>query len=712
MAVPVLSDSLTFCVSDSSRRIVSVSKSFLELTRFSLDECLGRNCAFLQSPETDPKAVETLRQGMDACQPVDTIIANRTKDGAFFWNFLRVVPVFRSPGPPPNAPADVLRSFLTHYVGLQKAVGANPSSPPDMEELADDPVVAAVLAYDTVTLSIPTDGGTSPAPNPSTPPSAGQPPDARTPAGSGISGGAVLHLRPADSESDARRSAGLWQATGPTVPLYGDRVLWVETVGDALGPAAAQRAVALAGATDRLMRGSGAELPSTVGWPTAGSGGVSQTEAVDSTLLRPAIRLGVSTCLTGEPVRWNKTGKRDSLLMDVLARFCTLEAVCPEVGMGLSTPRPTLRLVRDPADTDGTMKPRLICPKTKEDLTARADAWAATELDRLASLDPPLCGFVFKRDSPSSGMVGVRIYEVADHGAAAVRTGQGFFARAFMRRFPAVPVEEEGRLSDWRLRENFVHRMLAFGRIMAIRKSCRPGVSSEVSVHASPPVGSAMPPSASGRATPPASGAAGVGFRLVLTALRDFHVRHRVHLLCHGESGALALDDFLLHPPAACRADASGNVLGQTYLERTMRHMSGIATRTDHIRVMGLLVAMIKNWLSPVMHEEVTGLIEDYAHGEVSLRTVLTLIRHHAISLPVPWWLSQQTYLCFEPKELRLGTSCEPLEHEDKPRGKDGMTSAQRAQTFTTFSGPCAVASAGACGGCGDSAAPDVENAV
>ena len=165
------------------------------------------------------------------------------------------------------------------------------------------------------------------------------------------------------------------------------------------------------------------------------------------------IRLGVSSCLLGEKVRFDGGHKLDHFLTDTLGRFVEYVPVCPEVEVGLPTPRETLRLVGEPES------PRLVFTKSGEDITERMTAWARERVVALEKED--LCGFIFKSKSPSSGMERVKLY---DRNGVPNKQGVGLFARAFMEHFPLLPVEEDGRLHDPRLRENFIEIIFALKR--------------------------------------------------------------------------------------------------------------------------------------------------------------------------------------------------------------------------------------------------------
>jgi len=165
------------------------------------------------------------------------------------------------------------------------------------------------------------------------------------------------------------------------------------------------------------------------------------------------IKLGISSCLLGNKVRYDGGHKLDHFLTDTLGRHVDWVPVCPEVECGLPIPREAMRLVGDPEH------PRLITIRTKVDLSGRMAAWAKKKVAELETQD--LCVFVFKSRSPSSGMRGVKIYTDAGMPNA---TGSGLFARAFMNRFPLLPVEDEGRLHDPGLRENFIERVFVYQR--------------------------------------------------------------------------------------------------------------------------------------------------------------------------------------------------------------------------------------------------------
>jgi uncharacterized protein YbbK (DUF523 family) len=165
------------------------------------------------------------------------------------------------------------------------------------------------------------------------------------------------------------------------------------------------------------------------------------------------IRIGVSSCLLGEQVRYDGGQKHDACITGILGGFFTFVPVCPEVGCGLTVPREAMRLEGDPA------RPRLVVRESRLDLTGRMLDYCRSrvlELEREG-----LCGFIFKKRSPSCGLHRVTVYD--DRGIPA-GNGRGLFAAAVTERFPLLPVEEEEGFRDPALRENFIERVFAFRR--------------------------------------------------------------------------------------------------------------------------------------------------------------------------------------------------------------------------------------------------------
>jgi uncharacterized protein YbgA (DUF1722 family)/uncharacterized protein YbbK (DUF523 family) len=296
-------------------------------------------------------------------------------------------------------------------------------------------------------------------------------------------------------------------------------------------------------------------------------------------------------------VRYDGGHKLDHFLVDILGRYVEWVPVCPEVEIGLPIPRESMRLVGDPED------PRFVAPRSGTDYTDRMKAWARERVEQLAALD--LCGFVFKKDSPSSGLFRVKVYN--EHGMAE-RTGTGLFAREVRRRFPLLPLEEEGRLNDMALRESFIERIFAYYRWTEMLKN------------------------------DPTPG-----------GLVRFHTAHKLTLMAHSIKHYQELGRLV-----ARAGTIPWEELSATYGKLFMDGLALLGTRRKHVNVLQHLMGYLKKELSSDDKQELLGLIEDYRQELVPLIVPLTLLQHHLRRYPVPEWVHQQVYLHPYPKELML----------------------------------------------------------
>lgn len=164
------------------------------------------------------------------------------------------------------------------------------------------------------------------------------------------------------------------------------------------------------------------------------------------------IKVGVSACLLGERVRYDGGHMHDPTITDTLGRLFTFHPVCPEVECGMPIPREPMRLEGDPAS------PRLMTRQSRMDKTDQMLSYCNQKVQDLEKAD--ICGFIFKKDSPSSGLYRVKVFNPED--GALREAGRGLFADAFARHFPQMPVEEAERLNDTSIRENFIERVFAF----------------------------------------------------------------------------------------------------------------------------------------------------------------------------------------------------------------------------------------------------------
>ena len=169
------------------------------------------------------------------------------------------------------------------------------------------------------------------------------------------------------------------------------------------------------------------------------------------------VRLGVSSCLLGEEVRFDGGHKRDSFLLETLGSMVEWVSVCPEVEVGLGTPREAIQLIRDRGNLNGV---RLVTRQTGGDLTRRMREYARRRVRELTN--ERLSGYILKKDSPTCGMEQVRVWH---RNGSNEQNGRGIFAAELLRQFPTMPVEEEGRLHDPKLLEDFIDRVFMYHRL-------------------------------------------------------------------------------------------------------------------------------------------------------------------------------------------------------------------------------------------------------
>jgi uncharacterized protein YbgA (DUF1722 family)/uncharacterized protein YbbK (DUF523 family) len=313
-------------------------------------------------------------------------------------------------------------------------------------------------------------------------------------------------------------------------------------------------------------------------------------------MARSKPRLGVSACLLGKKVRYDGQHKRDDFLVDTLGPFVEWVPVCPELEVGMGVPRETIRLVGDPA------APRLVAERSGKDHTEAMLAFSEKRIGELVGLD--LSGFVLKKDSPSCGMGRVRVYP--EKGGPPRRDGAGMFARALMDRLPMLPVEEEGRLNDPALRESFIERIFAYTRW---KEAVSDGMT-----------------------------------RGKLVA---FHTAHKLTVLAHSPEAYRRLGRIVAEVAKGPLAKAV-----EAYGRAFMAALEVPATRGRHANVLSHMLGHFKG-LPPADREELEVTVKDYGKGLVPLVVPLTLFRHHVRREATPW-LSDQTYLDPDPKELML----------------------------------------------------------
>jgi uncharacterized protein YbgA (DUF1722 family)/uncharacterized protein YbbK (DUF523 family) len=308
------------------------------------------------------------------------------------------------------------------------------------------------------------------------------------------------------------------------------------------------------------------------------------------------IRIGISACLLGQEVRFDGGHKKDAFLTDVLAPHVKWVPVCPEVEVGMGTPRETLRLVRQ----NGGI--RMLTTRSLVDHTDPMNAWARRRVEALARED--LDGYVLKKDSPSCGMERVKVYGSDGPG---MRDGRGLFAEALMRRLPLLPVEEEGRLLDPRLRDSFIERVFAYRRLKDLFAS-----------------------------------------KWSIGTLVRFHTAHKMSLLSHSTTAYREIGRLVAEGAQLSRSELRGR-----YEELFMTTLARPATTRRHTNVLSHMAGHLKDKLDAASRQELVGAIEEYRQGFVSLVVPLSLISHH-VRVHAVDYLAGQVYLQPHPRELML----------------------------------------------------------
>ncbi len=307
------------------------------------------------------------------------------------------------------------------------------------------------------------------------------------------------------------------------------------------------------------------------------------------------ITLGISSCLLGNEVRHDGGHKRNVYTTTTLAEYFTFRSYCPEMAIGLGVPRPTIRLTRssDGIRLTGSDGPDL-------DVTEDMNKWSEGAIEGMHDLS----GFILKNNSPSCGMERVRVY--ADKGAPS-RDGTGLFAAALISSMPWLPVEEEGRLNDPMLRENFIERVFVFYRWQRMMSE---GLS--------------------------------------VSSVMEFHQRHKFILLAHDEEEYRRLGPLI--------AGANKKNLDQVaseYLLCMMTSLKARSSRKRHTNVLMHIMGFLKNKIDSDDKQEMIEVMDNYRHGKVPLIVPVTLMNHHLRRFPDEY-ISNQYYMAPYPEELML----------------------------------------------------------
>ncbi len=308
------------------------------------------------------------------------------------------------------------------------------------------------------------------------------------------------------------------------------------------------------------------------------------------------IRVGISSCLLGQKVRFDAGHKRDRYITDVLGQYFQFLPVCPELEVGMGVPRESVRLEGSPEN------PRMIGNKTGEDWTQRMNMYSRK---RVAAADlQNVSGYILKKNSPSCGMERVKVY---GESGMPQKSGRGLFAAELLGHFPLLPIEEEGRLNDAAIRENFIERIFAYHNLRKLFTG-----------------------------------------RFSRGKVVRFHTINKYLLLSHSpkqyrELGALVAA-IKKYTPGDFR-DAYSNLFMDTLSVKT--------TVRKNVNVLQHILGFMKNDLSPGDKKYILDIIEDYRQGLVPLVVPITLIRNFIRTYDVTY-IADQTYLNPHPKQLML----------------------------------------------------------
>lgn len=306
------------------------------------------------------------------------------------------------------------------------------------------------------------------------------------------------------------------------------------------------------------------------------------------------IRIGISSCLLGEKVRFDSGHKRNAYINGILSNFFEFTGFCPEVEIGLSIPREPIRLV--------TLNDKVHCVGTRNpDLDVTEDLYRSA--DEQQFWHRQLCGYILKKGSPSCGMERVRLYK----GDIPDRIGVGLYAERLMQNFPDLPIEEEGRLEDPVLRENFIQRVYIFSRWQKLMAQA-----------------------------------------VSMKSLTLFHAQHKYIYMSHDQSMARQLGSWL-----AENHKTDLDTLTTQYLSKMMTLLKQRATRKNHVNTLQHIQGYLKNHLDADDKQELTANIKQYREGLLPLIVPITLLRHHFRRHPNNY-ISDSYYMQPHPSELML----------------------------------------------------------
>ncbi|SES63748.1 YbgA family protein [Thalassotalea agarivorans] len=306
------------------------------------------------------------------------------------------------------------------------------------------------------------------------------------------------------------------------------------------------------------------------------------------------MKIGISSCLLGNKVRFDGGHKRSQFCTDILSEYADYHPVCPEMAIGLGSPRPTIRLV----EKDDVI---LVTRPNEEDGYGQNMTSYANSLEEKVK---SLTGFIFCAKSPSCGMERVKVYD--ENGVTIRHDGIGAFARRVMEMNPNLPCEENGRLNDAQIRENFITRLFVYQKWQVLASE-----------------------------------------EITKAKLYDFHSQHKYLVMSHDVEGYRQLGRLL------GESEKSPEQLAEEYIAGLMKALKKIATRKKHVNTLQHLQGYFSKLLSKEEKEELTQQVHDYRKGLVPFMVPLALLNHYLKKYPNAY-LEKQAYFSPHPAALRL----------------------------------------------------------
>ncbi len=306
------------------------------------------------------------------------------------------------------------------------------------------------------------------------------------------------------------------------------------------------------------------------------------------------LKIGISACLIGEKVRFDASNKPSNFCIKELGEYVTYQSFCPEVAIGLPIPRPTIRQIKK---DDVITVSR---PDGSGDVTQALKEYG----ERVSKITQHLSGYVFCAKSPSCGMERVKVY--SEQGNSLKSDGVGLFAEQIMKHNPLLPCEENGRLNDPLLRENFVARVYAYNHWQQLVRS-----------------------------------------GLTKHKLMTFHSQYKYTVMSHDLVACKRLGQLL------AKADVPIDTMAAQYISGLMAALKVSATRKKHANTLAHIQGYFSKHLQPIERKELCEQINDYRNGLVPLIAPLTLIKHYLLQYPKEY-LAKQSYLAPYPQELKL----------------------------------------------------------